>query len=108
MSITEDRELYEKLRAEGVGHYLEIQEVIVGSAAEQHGIQNGDIIMSMDGIDIQVMPQVIEFLWTKNPGDKIVFKVYRRNSKEKIVDVPVVLGTLEEDEPIPVYGIIPD
>jgi S1-C subfamily serine protease len=104
MSITEDRELYEKLRAEGIGHYLEIQEVVVGSAAEQYGIQNNDIIMSIDGIDIQVMPQVIEFLWTKNPGDTIVFKVYRRNSKEKIVDVPVVLGTLVEDEPTPIYG----
>ena len=31
MSITEDRELYEKLKAEGLGHYLEIQEVIVAA-----------------------------------------------------------------------------
>ena len=104
MSITEDRELYEKLRSEGIGHYLEIKEVIVGSAAEQYGIQKGDIIISIDGTDIQVMPQVIEFLWTKNPGDEIVFKVYRINAREKIVDVPVVLGTLEEKEPVPLYG----
>ena len=60
--------------------------------------------MSIDGTDIQVMPQVIEFLWTKNPGDEIVFKVYRINAREKIVDVPVVLGTLEEKEPVPIYG----
>ena len=104
MSITEDRELYEKLKSEDVGHYLEIKEVIVGSAAEKYGIQKGDIIMSIDGTDIQVMPQVIEFLWTKNPGDEIVFKVYRINAREKIVDVPVVLGTLEEKEPVPIYG----
>ena len=104
MSITEDRELYERLKSEGLGHYLEIKEVIVGSAAEQYGIQKGDIIISIDGTDIQVMPQVIEFLWTKNPGDEIVFKVYRINAREKIVDVPVVLGTLEEKEPVPLYG----
>jgi S1-C subfamily serine protease len=80
---------------------LEIQEIIVGSAAEQYGLQKGDIIMSIDGTDIQVMPQVIEFLWTKNPGDKIVFKVYRNN---KTINVPVVLGLMEEKEPVPIYG----
>ena len=104
MSITEDRELYEKLKAEGLGHYLEIQEVIVGSAAEQYGLKKGDIIMSIDGTDIQVLPQVIEFLWTKNPGDEIVFKIYRKNGKEKFVDVPVILGTLKKKEPIPLTG----
>ena len=104
MSITEDRELYEKLKAEGLGHYLEIQEVIVGSAAEQYGLKKGDIIMSIDGTDIQVLPQVIEFLWTKNPGDEIVFKIYRKNGKEKFVNVPVILGTLKKKEPIPLTG----
>ena len=103
-SITEDRELYEKLKSEGVGHYLEIKEVIIGSAAEQYGLQNGDILMSIDEAEIQVMPQVIEFLWTKNPGDEVVFKVYRINAREKIVHVPVVLGTLIEKEPEQIYG----
>jgi serine protease Do len=101
MSITEDRELYEKLKSKGIGHYLEIQEVIIGSAAEQYGIQKGDIIMSIDDTDIQVLPQVIEFLWTKNPGDEIVFKVYRNN---ETVHIPVILGTLKEKKPVPIYG----
>jgi serine protease Do len=102
MSITENRELYEKLRADEIGHYLEIQEVVIGSAAERFGLQKGDIIMSIDDVDIQVMPQVIEFLWTKNPGDQITFKIYRN---DETIYVPVVLGTIKEPkEPVPIYG----
>ncbi len=101
MSITENRELYEKLKAEGVGHYLEIQEVVIGAPAERFGLKAGDIIMAIDDTEIQVMPQVIEFLWTKNPGDQVIFKIYRNN---EIIYIPVVLGKIEEKEPLPVYG----
>jgi hypothetical protein len=47
------------------------------------------------------MPQVIEFLWTKNPGDEIIFQMYRNN---EIVHIPVVLGTAEDKEPVPIFG----
>jgi len=58
--------------------------------------------MSIDDVDIQVMPQVIEFLWTKNPGDQITFKIYRN---DETIYVPVVLGTIKEPEdPVPIYG----
>ena len=101
MGITEDREYYESLKSKGVDHYLEITEVIVGGAAEKHGLLKGDIIISIDDTDIQVMPQVIEFLWTKNPGDEIIFQMYRNN---EIVHIPVVLGTAEDKEPVPIFG----
>ena len=102
MSITEDRELYKELKAKGIGHYLEIQEVIIGSAAERFGLKKGDIIMSIDDQEIQVLPQVIEFLWTKNPGDQVVFEIYRNNEK---VHIPVVLGMVDPPkEPVPIYG----
>ena len=102
MSITENRELYEELKTKGIGHYLEIQEVVEDSAADRFGLLKGDIIMSIDDEDIQVMPQVIEFLWGKNPGDQIVFKVYRNN---ETVYIPVVLGTVKKPaDPVPIYG----
>ena len=92
MGIIDDRELYEKLKADGIDHLLEIKEVIVDSPAYRFGLLAGDIIVSIDDNDIQVVPQVIELLWQRNPGDQLAFKVYR-NNEYKIIDV--VLGTIE-------------
>ena len=95
MGIIDDRELYNKLKAEGFDHYLEIKEVIVDSPAYRFGLLAGDIIVSIDNKDIQVVPHVIELLWERNPGDQIRFEVYR-NGKHQIVDV--VLGKIEPIE----------
>ena len=46
----------------------------------------------LDDKDIQVVPQVIELLWQRNPGDQIRFDVYR-NGEHQLIDV--VLGTVE-------------
>ena len=51
----------------------------------------------MDDKDIQVVPQVIELLWERNPGDQISCKVYRNNEYHTI---DIVLGTAKKD-PIP-------
>ena len=92
MGITNDRELYEKLRADGINHYLEIREIIEGSAANRFGLLAGDIIVSIDDEDIQVLPNVIEVLWERNAGDQISIKVYR-NGEYKTIDL--VLGKAE-------------
>ena len=92
MGIIDDRELYEKLKTEGLDHFLEIKEVIVDSPAYRFGLLAGDIIVSIDDKDIQVVPQVIELLWQRNPGDQIRFDVYR-NGEHQLIDV--VLGTVE-------------
>ena len=100
MGIITDRELYEKLKAEGLNHYLEIVEVIVDSPAYRFGLLAGDIIVSIDDKDIQVVPQVIQLLWERNPGDQISFNIYR-NGEHQIIDV--VLGTIEPTEIKPFY-----
>ena len=92
MGIITDRELYKKLKAEGLNHYLEIVEVIVDSPAYRFGLLAGDIIVSIDDKDIQVVPQVIELLWQRNPGDQIRFDIYR-NGEHQLIEV--VLGTIE-------------
>ena len=92
MGIIDDRELYEKLKTEGLDHFLEIKEVIVDSPAYRFGLLAGDIIVSIDDKDIQVVPHVIELLWLRNPGDQLSFGIYR-NNKHQIIDV--VLGTSE-------------
>ena len=92
MGITDNRELYEKLRAEGVNHFLEVREVMVDSPAFRFGLLAGDIIISIDGHDIVVMPNVIEMLWKRYPGDTITMKVYR-DGEYFLIDI--VLGKAE-------------
>ena len=98
MGHTEDRDLYNELKNTGINHYLEIKEVTKDSPANRFGLKAGDIIISMDDKDIQVVPQVIELLWERNPGDQISFKVYRDNEYHTI---DMVLGTAKK-EPLPI------
>ena len=99
MGHIEDRDQYKELKEDGIEHYLEIKEVTKDSPAERFGLKAGDIIISMDDKDIQVVPQVIELLWERNPGDQISFKVYR-DYEYHIIDV--VLGRAENNPPIPI------
>ena len=98
MGHTEDRDLYNELKNTGINHYLEIKEVTKDSPANRFGLKAGDIIISIDDKDIQVVPQVIELLWERNPGDQISFKVYRDNEYHTI---DMVLGTAKK-EPLPI------
>ena len=99
MGHIEDRDQYKEMKEDGIEHYLEIKEVTKDSPAERFGLKAGDIIISIDDKDIQVVPQVIELLWERNPGDQVSFKVYREYEYH-IIDV--VLGRAENNPPIPV------
>ena len=44
MSVIDDRDLYDKLKAEGLNNFLEIQEIIPDSPAYKFGLMAGDII----------------------------------------------------------------
>ncbi len=81
-------------------NYLEIKEVIIDSPAYRFGLLAGDIIISIDDNDIQVVTHVIEVLWERNPGDQIIFKVYRNN---EYYTFDIVLGTVEPVETIQFY-----
>jgi serine protease Do len=94
MGHIEDRTQYDELKANEIGHYLEIKEVTKDSPANRFGLKAGDIIISMDDKDIQVVPQVIEFLWERNPGDQVSFKIYR-DYEYHIIDL--VLGTSKKE-----------
>ena len=92
MGIIDDRELYEKLNLRGIESYLEIKEVVHESAAFHFGLQAGDIIVSMDNTPIRVVPDVIEILWLKMPGDSVDFLVLR---DMEYVSLSVILGRVE-------------
>jgi serine protease Do len=99
MGHIEDRDQYDELKKDGIEHYLEIKEVTKDSPAERFGLLAGDIIISIDDTDIQVVPQVIEFLWERNPGDQVSFNIYR---DYEYITIDVVLGRAENNPPIPV------
>ena len=89
MSVIDDRDLYDKLKAEGLNNFLEIQEIIPDSPAYKFGLMAGDIIIAIDDHDIQVTPHVIELLWQRMPGDQLSIDVYR-NGEFKTIEL--VLG----------------
>ena len=88
MGSVEDEEQYLSLIEQGITSILEIKEVSAGTPAEHFGIQTGDIITKVDGIAVSVMPEVIEVLWTKMPGDELELEIYR---DEEIITITIVL-----------------
>lgn len=60
-----------------------------GGPAYKAGILVGDIILSVDNIEINKMTELREFIYGKAPGDNIELKVLR---KEKEINIVVTLG----------------
>tara|TARA_B100001057_G_scaffold382422_1_gene388473 strand:- start:604 stop:1812 length:1209 start_codon:yes stop_codon:yes gene_type:complete len=88
MGSVEDEEQYLSLIEQGITSILEIKEVSAGTPAEHFGIQSGDIITKVDGIAVSVMPEVIEVLWTKMPGEELEVEIYREG---EILTITIVL-----------------
>lgn len=59
------------------GIYVDI--VVSGSGAEDAGIMAGDVIVSFDGKDVSTMDELNAIKNTKNIGDKIEIKLYRKS-----------------------------
>ena len=70
----------------GLTKGIYVDSVVSGSAAEEAGIEPGDIIVAFDGKNISTMDELNEIKNTKNIGDKIVIRFYRKN-KEKTVTI---------------------
>ncbi|MBQ9765326.1 MAG: trypsin-like peptidase domain-containing protein [Lachnospiraceae bacterium] len=74
-----------------------ITEVEADSPAGEAGLSTGDIITSLEGIEITSMEELAELLAKYKPGDTVTLgvKVLKRNSY-KSTAVEVVLGSLQE------------
>ncbi len=57
-----------------------------GSGADNAGLKNGDIILRIDGIDVNSSSKLLEVVGQHRPGDKINVVVLR-DSKQKVFDV---------------------
>jgi len=71
-----------------------VQEII-GKPAEKAGIKPGDVIIEIDGQEINRANQVQTIVAQKSPGDKMSIKLIR-NGKEKKIEV--TLGEREAEE----------
>lgn len=80
-----DNEMARELKLKSVaGVYLET--VIDNSAADQAGLQPGDVIVSVNDMEINTTPEFMEQVGRKRPGDKLQIR-YVRNGNEKLASV---------------------
>lgn len=63
-----------------------VSEVMADGAAQEAGIEVGDVIVAVDGAKIKNMAQMQEMFTKHQPGDKVKLTIMR-NKKEKEVDV---------------------
>ncbi|MCV6631321.1 MAG: trypsin-like peptidase domain-containing protein [Flavobacteriaceae bacterium] len=69
-----------------------IGNIVSESGAEEAGLQEGDIIKKIDQVKVNKFPDLIGYIHSKRPGDKVNV-VYTRNGKEK-----QTLVTLKKNE----------
>lgn len=72
-----------------------VSEVKKGSAGEEAGIRDGDIILSVDGKEVKYSNQLQSMIGQHRPGDVVTLSIYRN---EKIMDVRVKLKGLDESD----------
>ena len=70
----------------GVG----VSSVIEGSPAARSGLEDGDVILEMDGRELSDLRALSELLGSKKPGDKVPTVVLRDGKK---VELEVTLGS---------------
>lgn len=72
----------------------QIVELFVGSAAEKAGLQEGDILLSIDGKETNNVEEVISALSDNKPGDKVKIKFLRGT---KVKDTRIILQERKEE-----------
>ncbi len=60
-----------------------ITEIIEGSAAEEAGLQQGDIILSIDGQEITEETNLAEIINQKKVGDRVTLRIYSVETEER-------------------------
>jgi len=72
------------------GAGIRISDVVEGTIAELRGLRSGDVVTYINAVPINSCADLVGFLATKGPGDRVVLKVHRADR--------VFLLTLELEE----------
>ncbi len=73
---------------------LSIDSVDSGSPAEKGGLKAGEIIISADGKELKSANELIKYIQTKKPGDKVALKIRRQDGK--VAQVIVTLDKVKD------------
>ena len=91
-SLTDD--LLDPLGLENTAGAL-VADVQPNSPAEEAGIQTGDVILTFDGKEVEIMRDLPWMVAQTKVGRRVMLKIWRN---EKIRTIPVEIGLLEEEE----------
>jgi len=84
---------------EGKGVF--VQRVIPGGAGDRAGVQTEDIILSVDGKEVNEANELQAIVATKRPGDVVTLKIWR---DKKEIEKKVTLRPREEDKTVASAG----
>jgi serine protease Do len=73
-----------------------IVDIASGSAADEAGLQVGDIIVSIDNNDVYYLAQLFDNLFSYYPGDTVTIAYYRNGVREEVV---ITLGERPDNLP---------
>jgi serine protease Do len=77
------------LHPQALGGHVVVTGVTPSGPAEKSGLQQGDIILTVEGQEVQTRPQLYREVWKKSAGDTITFHVIRGDGS---LDVQVAGG----------------
>ena len=80
----------------GTNEGVYISKVEDGGAGAEAGLEEGDVVIALDGKKISKMAEMQEYLAGKRPGDKVkVTFLHKKQKKEKTVTLKNAQGTTE-------------
>lgn len=62
-----------------------VAKIIVNGPASNTELKEGDIITSFDGVEINTMNALKEYIYTKSPGDTVILKISRGKVNKEIL-----------------------
>ena len=90
-------EIMDELKVE-VDHGAYVRQVNAGGAADKAGIQPGDVIMEVEGVEVQDSDGLITEIQKYSVGDKITILLARKGLKSDMKKVSVILDELDTSE----------
>ncbi len=74
-----------------------VQSTVKGGAGEAAGLKEGDVILSVDGKEVNAGNELQSYIATHHPGDRVIVKIYRDGS---VIEKTVALKAREEEKTV--------
>ncbi len=74
-----------KEHALGVSQGVYVNELVADGAAQEAGMEMGDVVVRVNGINIKSVPELQEQIGSRNPGDNVKVTVWRKGQEKELV-----------------------